>query len=234
MSDSQPNQANSTPLQEQLQEEYLRTIDDIEEGQLLQGAVIEVGSEQVFVDVGYKSEGKIPIEEFRETPNVGDVVDVVLITKESRSGEVIVSKKKADEQVFWKRMKQAHQNREPVEGRVKRAIKGGFEVDLGHDVRAFNPISKMDVHRINDAEAYVGLEDKFHIERLYSDNRVNIVLSRRDYLEETLEKNRNAFFESTNIGDEVEGTVKSFTSFGAFVDLGGFDGLLHINDMSWG
>lgn len=234
MSDSQSNQANSSPLQEQLQEEYLKSIDDIEEGQLIEGTVIEVGDEQVFVDVGYKSEGKIPIDEFREKPNVGDVVNVVLITKESRSGEVVVSKKKADEQVFWKRMKEAHEKREPVEGRVKRAIKGGFEIDLGHDVRAFNPISKMDIHRINDADSYVGLEGKFYIERLYSDNRVNIVLSRRDYLEETLENNRNAFFESYSVGDEVTGVVKSFTSFGAFIDLGGFDGLLHINDMSWG
>ncbi len=234
MSDSQSNQANGTPLQEQLQEEYLKNLDDIEEGQLLKGTVIEVGEEQVFVDVGYKSEGKIPLDEFREAPNVGDVVDVVLVTKESRSGEVIVSKRKADERVFWKKMKQAHQDREPVEGTVKRAIKGGFEIDLGQDVRAFNPISKMDLHRIHDAEEYVGLEAKFFIERLYSDNRVNIVLSRRDYLEERLEKNRQAFFESTSIGDEVEGVVKSFTSFGAFIDLGGFDGLLHINDMSWG
>ncbi len=234
MSDSQSSQGASAPLQEQLQEQYLDHLDQLEEGQLVDGIVIEVGPEQVFVDVGYKSEGKIDISEFRDLPKVGDTVEVVLVNKESRSGEVIVSKKKADERVFWKTMKEAAAENRAVPGRVKRAIKGGFEIDLGHDVRAFNPISKMDLHRINNPEEYEGMDTFFYIERLYSDNRVNIVLSRRDWLEETVEKNRSEFFEKVSIGDVVEGTIKSFTSFGAFVDLGGFDGLLHINDMSWG
>jgi small subunit ribosomal protein S1 len=229
-SDDQPQ----TALQEQLQEEYLKTIGDIEVGQLLEGTVIEVGSEQVYIDVGYKSEGKVPIDEFDETPDIGDTVEVVLLNKETKSGEVVVSKRKADEARFWKEVKEAHQNREPVEGVIKKSIKGGFEVSLGHNVRAFNPMSKMDLHRIEDPEEYVNLRTKFYVERLYSDGRVNIVLSRRDWLEEQVDRRKKQFFEEVRIGDIVEGTVKSFTSFGAFIDLGGFDGLLHINDMSWG
>jgi small subunit ribosomal protein S1 len=161
-------------------------------------------------------------------------VEVVLLRKDIRNGGVAVSKRKADEKRFWKELKDAFQDRQPVDGKVVKAIKGGFEVRLHGSVRGFNPISKMDIRRVEDPEEYIGLEDKFFVERIYSENRVNIVLSRRAWLEQETEKNRGAFFEHVQIGDEVEGVVKSFTSFGAFIDLGGFDGLLHINDMSWG
>ncbi len=221
-------------LQEELQEQYLKSLDELEVGQLVDGTVIEVGTEQVFVDVGYKSEGKIPIEEFDEKPSVGDIVSVVLLNKETTSGEVVVSKKKADEKVFWKNLRKAFQDHETVEGKVDKSIKGGFEIDLGHGVRAFNPISKMDLHRVEIPEDYLGLKTRFYVDRLYSDNRINIVLSRREWLEEEVEKKRKEFFEHVTIGDVIEGIVKSFTSFGSFIDLGGFDGLLHINDMSWG
>ena len=117
---------------------------------------------------------------------------------------------------------------------VVRVVKGGFEVSLGAGNHGFNPISKMDLFKINNSEKYIGTKSLFHIERLYSDNRVNIILSRRKWLEKESDRKRSEFFQNTNMDDIVEGTVKSFTSFGVFVDLGGFDGLLHINDMSWG
>ena len=221
-------------LQEALQEQYLQPLSDLEVGQLVEGTVIQTGLETTFVDIGYKSEGRVPTEEFDEPPNVGDTVEVVLINKETLGGGVVVSKRKADEKRFWRVLKEAFTERKPVDGTVARAIKGGFEIDLGHKVRAFNPISKIDIRRVENADEYVGLTGKFYVERIYSDNRVNIVLSRRDYLEEEATKHKTEFFEHVEIGDVVEGTVKSFTSFGAFVDLGGFDGLLHINDMSWG
>jgi small subunit ribosomal protein S1 len=221
-------------LQEALQEQYLQPLDELEVGQLVEGTVIQTGPETTFVDIGYKSEGRVPTEEFDEPPQVGDTVEVVLLNKETLGGGVVVSKRKADEKRFWKELKDAFNERKPVEGTVARAIKGGFEIDLGHNLRAFNPISKMDVRRVDNPEEYVGLHGKFYVERIYSDNRVNIVLSRRDYIEEEAAKRKQEFFEHVEIGDVVEGTVKSFTSFGAFVDLGGFDGLLHINDMSWG
>ncbi len=221
-------------LQEALQEQYLQPLEEFEVGQLIEGTVIQTGPETTFVDIGYKSEGRVPTEEFDDPPQVGDAVEVVLLNKETLGGGVVVSKRKADEKRFWKELKDAFQEHKPVEGTVARAIKGGFEIDLGHKLRAFNPISKMDVRRVDNPDEYVGLRSKFYVERVYSENRVNIVLSRRDYIEEEASKRKKEFFEHVEIGDVVEGTVKSFTSFGAFVDLGGFDGLLHINDMSWG
>ena len=225
---------SQAPLQEELQEKYLKTLDELEEGQLVEGTVVEIGTENVFIDVGYKSEGKIPLNEFQTAPKVGEIVQVVLLKKENRAGEVIVSKQKADEKLFWKRLRTAFQDHTPIEGKVLKTVKGGFEISLGFNVTGFNPISKMDIQRVEEAEQFVGLESKFYIERLYNENRINIILSRRSWLEEEITRQRENFFKNTQIGDIVEGSVKSFTSFGAFIDLGGFDGLLHINDMSWG
>jgi small subunit ribosomal protein S1 len=220
--------------QASLQEEYLKSMDYLTEGQLVEGQVIEVGTENVFIDVGYKSEGKIPIEEFKILPKIGDKVEVVLVTKETKSGELIVSKSKADEKVFWKNLKNAFHEHEAIEGKVTKIVKGGFEVDLGYNIHAFNPISKMDLQRVEEPDDFLNMTTNFYVERLYSDNKINIIISRRSWLEEEVTRRRAEFFEKTEIGDEVDGTVKSFTSFGAFIDLGGFDGLLHINDMSWG
>jgi small subunit ribosomal protein S1 len=217
-----------------LQERYLKTLDNLSEGQLIDGVVVQTTEDTIFVDVGYKSEGKIPSEEFDEKPKIGDTVPVVLVTKEGRGGQVVVSKKKADVKVFWKNLREAQESDQPVKGKFATSIKGGFEVDLGFEVRAFCPMSKTDVVRVQNPEEYVGMEAEFLIDRLYSDNKIKIVLSRRAWLEKRTEQKRNEFFETVTIGDEIDGIVKSFTSFGAFVDLGGFDGLLHINDMSWG
>jgi len=220
--------------QTRLQEEYLKSFQSLEEGQLVDGIVIQVTEDQVFVDVGYKSEGKIPVSEFDELPTVGDTVSVVLEKKENKHGEVIVSKQKADVKVFWKNLRQAFQDKAPVEGTISRVVKGGFEVTLGAGVRAFLPISQSDSQKVEKAEKLVDLKSLFYVERLYSDNKVNVVVNRRKYLEEQTEINREKFFNEVQIGESVPGIVKSFTSFGAFIDLGGFDGLLHINDMSWG
>lgn len=214
--------------------QFLEQLDSLEEGQLVEGTVVQISNDEVFVDIGYKAEGRIPLEELDTPPNVGDVLEVVLLRKDIRNGGVAVSKRKADEKRFWKELKDAFQDRTPVYGKVARAIKGGFEIQLKGGVRGFNPISKIDTRRVDEPDEYVGTEGYFYVERVYSDNRVNIVLSRRAWLEQETEKNRSRFFDEVTIGDEVEGVVKSFTSFGAFIDLGGFDGLLHINDMSWG
>lgn len=230
--DESKNSADN--IQTQLQEEYLKSLEQLEEGQLVDGYVIQVTQDQVFVDVGYKSEGKIPIAEFTEVPKVGDTVSVVLITKENKHGEVIVSKQKADIKVFWKNLRQAFQDHVPVEGVIEKVVKGGYEVNLGAGAKAFLPISQADANKVDKPERLIGVKSKFYVERLYSDGKVNIVVNRRKWMEEEVEARRQAFFANTQIGDEVVGTVKSFTSFGAFIDLGGFDGLLHINDMSWG
>ncbi|GHV90314.1 cytidylate kinase [Spirochaetia bacterium] len=221
-------------IQTQLQEEYLKSLEQLEEGQLVDGVVIQVTPDQVFIDVGYKSEGKIPIEEFTEIPKVGDAVSVILVTKENKHGEVIVSKQKADIKVFWKNLRQAFQDHTVVEGTIEKLVKGGFDVNMGAGVRAFLPISQSDAQKVDKPEKFLGMKTQVYVERLYSDGKVNIVVNRRKWLEEEIERKRNDFFEKTQIGSDVDGVVKSFTSFGAFIDLGGFDGLLHINDMSWG
>ncbi|HZK20143.1 MAG TPA: 30S ribosomal protein S1 [Treponemataceae bacterium] len=220
--------------QTRLQEEYLKSIDSLEEGQLVDGTVIQLTAEQVFVDVGYKSEGKIPVSEFKDLPKIGDIVSVVLVTKENKYGELVVSKQKADVKQLWKNLRQAFADKEPIEGTIAKVVKGGYEVSLGANVSAFLPISQSDSQKVEKSEKLIGLVSNFYIERLYSDNKANVVVNRRKYLEEAITKNRDAFFGEVQIGDIVKGAVKSFTSFGAFIDLGGFDGLLHINDMSWG
>ena len=222
-------------FQTQLQEQYLKSFEGLEEGDLIDGKVVQIAGDFVFVDVGYKSEGKIPVVEFGEaTPKVGDDVKVILVKKETHSGEVIVSKKRADEKVFWKSVANAFKEHQPVEGTIEKEVKGGFEADLGHGLKGFLPSSKADIQRVESGEEFVGLKSQFYLERLYSEKKINIILNRRKWLEEEIDKRRDAFFQSVQIGDTVKGTVKSFTSFGAFIDLGGFDGLLHINDMSWG
>jgi small subunit ribosomal protein S1 len=222
-------------FQTQLQEQYLKSFEGLEEGDLIDGHVIQLTAEFVFIDVGYKSEGKIPAIEFGDAiPAVGDVVKVILVKKETHSGEIVVSKKRADEKVYWKGVATAFKEHLPIEGTIDKEIKGGFEVNLGHGLRGFLPASKADVQRIEKGDHLINMKTMFYLERLYSEKKVNIVLNRRKWMEEDIERRRSTFFQGVQIGDSVKGEVKSFTSFGAFIDLGGFDGLLHINDMSWG
>lgn len=222
-------------FQTQLQEQYLKSLEGLEEGDLVEGHVIQVTPDFIFIDVGYKSEGKIPTVEFGEqVPKLGEIVSVILVKKEARNGEIVVSKKKADEKVYWRQVSNAFKDHIPIEGIIEKEIKGGFEVNLGHGLRGFLPASKADVQRVEKGDKLIGMRTYFYLERLYSDRKVNIVCNRRKWMEEDIESRREAFFQNTQIGDTVMGSVKSFTSFGAFIDLGGFDGLLHINDMSWG
>ena len=220
-------------IQTQL-EESLNNLKPLEDGQLVDGVVIQVSSEYVFLDIGYKSEGKIPVAEFADNlPKVGETVTVVLLRKDGRNGPE-VSKAKADAKQMWKDVRKAFDEKTAIDGKIEKVVKGGFEVNLGGDIHAFLPISQSDSSKVDKPESLVGLKGKFYIERLYSDNKANVVVNRRKYLEESMNTARDKFFETVQIGDSVKGSVKSFTSFGAFIDLGGFDGLLHINDMSWG
>ena len=202
-------------------------------GQLVEGTVVQITNDYVYVDIGDKSEGLIPVEEFAENlPKEGDKVQA-LLAGYNANGPVL-SKKKADSKRFLKEIQSAWKEKTPVEGVISKVVKSGYEVNLGIDRAAFLPISQADSDKIEKPESLLGLKSKFYIERLYSDNKLNPVVNRRKYLEEEVDSKRDAFFNSVQIGDTVKGTVKSFTSFGAFIDLGGFDGLLHINDMSWG
>ena len=221
-------------LQTKLQEHYLKSLDEIEDGQLVTGTVVQVNNEYVFVDVGYKSEGRISLDEFATSPAVGDEVKVLIVNKEGKGGQIVISKKRADIKERTDVLKVAAENREPVMGKFVKVIKGGYEVDLGNEFLGFCPLSKADVVRVEDPETLVGIADYFIIDKFHTGMKLKSVVSRREYLEKQIKINKEHFFSTVKIGDVVEGTVKSFTSFGAFIDLGGFDGLLHINDMSWG
>ncbi len=230
--EKEETQNSKSDFQTQL-EESLKTFSAPETGNLVEGTVVQVTKDYVYVDIGDKSEGLIPAEEFADNlPKEGDKVQALLMGHNS-SGPVL-SKKKADSKRFLKEIQQAWKDKTPVDGVIAKAVKSGYEVDLGIDRMAFLPISQADSEKVEKPESLIDVKSKFYIERLYSDNKLNPVVNRRKYLEEEINKNRDAFFENTAIGDTVKGTVKSFTSFGAFIDLGGFDGLLHINDMSWG
>lgn len=225
-------QNSKSDFQTQL-EESLKSFSAPETGNLVEGIVVQVTNDYVYVDIGDKSEGLIPAEEFAEDlPKEGDKVQA-LLTGHNSSGPVL-SKKKADSKRYLKEIQQAYKDKTPVDGKIAKLVKSGYEVDLGIDRMAFLPISQADAEKVEKPESLLGTKSKFYIERLYSDNKLNPVVNRRKYLEEAINEKRDAFFNTTSIGDSVKGSVKSFTSFGAFIDLGGFDGLLHINDMSWG
>lgn len=204
-----------------------------EEGQLISGKVVQIDSDFVYLDINYKSEGKIPISEFKtDLPKKGETLTVVFEKKEDRNGNVLVSKSKADSISYRSVLKNAYANNEHVFGKFVRVVPNGIEVELGgSSTIGFCPASKADNSKVEDLSKLIGIESGFKILKL---EQRKLILSRRDYLKEVSDANRDNFFNTQKEGDVVEGIVKSFTSFGAFIDLGGFDGLLHINDMSWG
>lgn len=215
-------------------EASINSMEPVEDGANVKATVVQVTDDTVFVDVNCKSEGKIPVSEFAgELPKEGDVITVYLVSQFGKNGPV-VSKQKADEKRLWEEFKVAAEQKTPVDGTIASLTKGGYMVNLGGGITAFLPISQSDAQKVEKEESLLGVKSKFYVERLYSNGKRNIVVNRRKYLEEQINASRDKFFETVKIGDSVKGTVKSFTSFGAFIDLGGFDGLLHINDMSWG
>ena len=208
-----------------------------EVGTIKAGRIVAISGGTVFVDVGGKSEGHIPLEEFDEEPKVGEDVDVYIIRTEGNNGVLEVSKKKADRVRIQQAIDEAFKNGTPIAGTIVDVSKSGYRVKLGADIMAFLPMSQADTQRVEEHENLLKQKSFFYIEKMSynkKNNEYNIVVNRRKYLEEVAEKARNEFFNTAQIGDTVEGTVKSFTSFGCFVDLNGFDGLLHVNDMSWG
>ena len=216
-------------------EASINKMEPVEDGANVTGIVVQVTEDTVFVDVNCKSEGKIPVTEFAgELPKVGEEITVYLVSQFGKNGPV-VSKQKADEKRLWEEFKVAAEKNTPVDGTISSVTKGGYMVNLGGGISAFLPISQADAQKVEKEDKLVGVKSKFYVVRLYSQNgKRNVVVNRRKYLEEQINVNRDKFFETVKIGDSVKGTVKSFTSFGAFIALGGFDGLLHINDMSWG
>jgi len=207
---------------------------EFEEGEVVRGRVVHVGTSEVLVDVGYKSEGAIPIEEFHRhgaLPKVGDDIEVYLEAKEDAEGLIVLSKDKADKIKVWDAITQAHDKAVPVEGRVVEVVKGGLAVDVG--VKAFLPGSQVDLRPVKNLASMVGQTIRAKVIKL-NRRRGNVVLSRRAMLEEEREEKKKHTLEVLSEGMVLTGTVKNITDYGAFIDLGGIDGLLHVTDMSWG
>lgn len=205
-------------------------------GDIVKGTVVEVTPDYVLVDINYKSEGMIPISEFRsvegqQAVNVGEAVEVFIDKIENDNGMLVLSKDKADMMRAWDDISRAHENEELIEGTVIAKVKGGLSVDIG--VKAFLPGSQIDLRPVRNMDIYIGKKYKFKVLK-FNKKRGNIVLSRRALLEEEREKLRSQTIDAMKEGSEVIGSVKNITDYGAFIDLGGVDGLLHITDMSWG
>ena len=207
---------------------------EFEEGEVVRGRVVHVGTSEVLVDVGYKSEGAIPIEEFHRhggLPKVGEEIEVYLEAKEDAEGLIVLSKDKADKIKVWDAITQAYEKGSPVEGRVVEVVKGGLSVDVG--VKAFLPGSQVDLRPVKNLAAMIGQPVRARVIKL-NRRRGNVVLSRRAVLEEEREEKKKHTLEVLAEGMVLTGTVKNITDYGAFIDLGGIDGLLHVTDMSWG
>ena len=205
---------------------------ELREGSIVTGTIQEIRPQVVLVDIGYKSEGAISISEFEdEEIEVGDQIEVLLERLENDEGIVVLSKEKAAHKQNWDKIVGVYRDGGLVKGKVKSVVKGGLMVNVG--VEAFLPGSQVDIIPPRDLNEYVGKVYEFKIVKV-NDDRKNIVLSRREVIEAERADQRQRFLETVKEGDKVEGLVKNITDFGAFVDLRGMDGLLHITDMSWG
>lgn len=219
---------------EAMMEMYNGTLASIEEGEIVKSKVLEIRENLVVLDIGFKSEGTIPLEEFKDMPDLkpGDEVEVLLEHLEDSEGSVVLSKKKADFMRVWERIRVAYESDQPVEGTLVKKIKGGVVVDL-MGVDAFLPGSQIALRRVPNIDELLGQKYEFKIIKL-NKRRRNIVVSRRVILETERAGKREKLMKELAKDQVRKGVVKNITDFGAFIDLGGVDGLLHITDMSWG
>jgi len=231
-----PEEAEGSGPSREMQEIYERSVRDIVEGEIVKGTILEIKDDAVLVDIGYKSEGVIPLKEFR-TPSgevaikVGDIVDVYLEQKEDSEGLIVLSREKAEKIKIWDELSKVYEKGGSATGTILGRTKGGLIVDVG--VRAFLPGSQVDLRPVRDLDKLIGKSFPMKIIKL-NQKRGNIVLSRRELLEEERRHLKEATLASLEEGKRIRGKIKNITEYGAFVDLGGLDGLLHITDMSWG
>lgn len=222
----------------ELFETTLAAQDSIREGEIVQGTVLRVNKDNVVVDIGFKSEGVIPISEFmgptgEVTVKPGDKVDVLIESREDENGLVLLSKEKADKMKVWDEISAACERDEIIEGTISARVKGGLSVTIKGGVKAFLPGSQVDLRPIRNLDKLIGQTFQFKVIK-FNKKRGNIVLSRRVLLEKERDEMKARTLETLQEGMIVKGVIKNITEYGAFVDLGGIDGLLHITDMSWG
>ena len=228
------SQDNSDASSDDHFEEYEGTFNDISENQIISAKVIGISDSDIMVDIGFKSEGLITRSEFnnQDLPEIGSNIDIFLEKFEDRDGNITLSKYKADFIKRWDELKELCDNTEPVKGKIVKRVKGGLVVDLGV-IQAFLPGSQADVHPIKNFDELIDKEFDFQIVKV-DELRKNLVVSRKAILEESLNEKRQELMTKIEVGAQLQGIVKNITDFGAFVDLGGVDGLIHITDFSWG
>ncbi len=217
-----------------LEKLYNESFKDIKEGEIIQGKIVGISDDNVVVDVGFKSDGTIPKNEFSSTDElkIGAPVDIVIESVEDEEGNVVLSKKRADFLKIWDRIIKAFENEDVIPGKILKRIKGGMVVDLV-GIEAFLPGSQIDIRPVRDFDAFVGQTMDFKIVKVNIPTE-NVVVSHKVLIEETIADQRKEILESLEKGQILEGIVKAITDFGVFVDLGGVDGLVHITDLSWG
>ncbi|MEX2619870.1 MAG: 30S ribosomal protein S1 [Egibacteraceae bacterium] len=214
------------------------TIKEFDDGSIVEGVIVKVDPEECLLDIGYKSEGVIPTRELsikhdidpNEVVAVGDVIEALVLQKEDKDGRLILSKKRAQYERAWGKIEEIYNNDSTVTGTVIEVVKGGLILDIG--LRGFLPASLVEMRRVRDLHPFVGRELECKVIEL-DKNRNNVVLSRRKFLEETQSEFRKEFLETLQKGEVRKGTVSSIVNFGAFVDLGGVDGLVHVSELSW-
>jgi len=221
-----------------LEEAYLATMLDLENGQLVEGTVVRVDKDEVLIDIGYKSEGVIPPRELSirngvnptEVVSLGERIEAVVLQREDRDGRLVLSKKRAQYERAWSKIEEVKEADGVVTGSVIEVVKGGLIVDIG--LRGFLPASLVELRRVRDLQPYIGTNVDAKIIEL-DKNRNNVVLSRRAWLEENQKEQREEFLHDLRPGEVRKGVVSSVVNFGAFVDLGGMDGLIHVSELSW-
>ncbi len=233
-----PRQIVFNDLADQLDEAYTKSMISIEDGQLVSGTVVRVDKDEVLLDIGFKSEGVIPARELSirndvdpdRIVSVGDQIEALVLQREDKEGRLLLSKKRAQYERAWGTIEDVKEADGVVSGLVIEVVKGGLIVDIG--LRGFLPASLVELRRVRDLQPYVG--QTVHAKIIELDkNRNNVVLSRRGYLEETQKEQREDFLENLKPGEVRNGVISSVVNFGAFVDLGGMDGLIHVSELSW-
>ena len=214
------------------------SLTNFDEGDLVQGEIVKLEHDEVLVDIGFKSEGVIPVRELSirkdidpaDVVSLGDKIEALVLQKEDKDGRLILSKRRAEYERAWNNIEEKHKNGETVVGEVIEVVKGGLILDIG--LRGFLPASLVDLRRVKDLDMYLGTELEARVIEM-DRNRNNVVLSRRVLLEEGRKNERAEILEKLTKGMRLHGTVSSIVDFGAFVDLGGIDGLVHISELSW-
>ena len=228
------NDAAVAEGQADLQKAYDETLNRVNEHEVVDGTVIAINKREVVVNIGYKSDGIIPVNEFRYNPElqVGDTVEVYIENQEDKKGQLVLSHKKARASKSWERVNQALENKEVIKGYIKCRTKGGMIVDV-FGIEAFLPGSQIDVKPIRDYDVFVGKTMEFQVVKINQEYK-NVVVSHKALIEAELEAQKQEIISKLEKGQVLEGTVKNITTYGVFIDLGGVDGLIHITDLSWG